>query len=384
MTTVAPSTAAATRWEAFRRVVNLPHVAGVFYLAFVLALSRAFAWRTGDEQWDQWAFKLAVFTRQSLISGLAILLCAGAAEAMLTRARLTVRAAWCVRALAVLAGTCAGAVIRFAVFYAPEFTEPFYWWWFAYTCGLWWLLGCTGYALLHLAVSERAAAERLAQAWLSRQALAAQQMEAELSALQAQIEPHFLFNTLATVKRLYDVAPGRGRDMLSSLIAYLQAALPGMRSQRACLGDEIERVRHYLAILQMRMGERLRFHIDTPPALHDAEMPPMVIATLVENAIKHGLSPLPEGGQLTITARIETDGRLTVEVQDDGRGFVGAAGTGVGLANTRARLAALYGAQGTLSLEAAVPRGVRASVSLPLRRVGAQAVARNTAAVVAS
>jgi len=361
--------AAPTRWAAFRQVVTLPHVAAVFYLAFVLALSRVIAWRTGDEAWELWIFKQALFTRQSLISALTILLCAGAAEAVLANARPSPTAAWGVRALAIFVGTAAGAVIRFAVTYAPDFKEPFYWWWFVYTCGLWWLLGCTGYALLHLALAERASRERLAQARLSRQALAAQQMEAELSALQAQIEPHFLFNTLATVKRLYDVAPGRGRDMLTSLIAYLQSALPGMRSQRACLGDELERVRHYLAILQMRMGDRLRFDIDAPAALHDAEMPPMVIATLVENAIKHGLSPLPEGGRLHISARIEPDGRLSVEVQDDGRGFVGAGGSGVGLANTRARLAALYGAQGTLSLEAAQPRGVRACVSLPLRPV---------------
>ncbi|HEX5683692.1 MAG TPA: histidine kinase [Ideonella sp.] len=361
--------AAPTRWAAFRRVVTLPHVAAVFYLAFVLALSRAIAWRTGDEAWDAWFFKLALFTRQSLISGVTILLCAGAAEAVLTRARPSPPAAWGVRALAILVGTSAGAILRFAVTYAPEFTEPFWWWWFVYTCGLWWLLGCTGYVLLQLALAERAAQERLAQARLSREALAAQQMEAELSALQAQIEPHFLFNTLATVKRLYDVAPGRGRDMLTSLIAYLQSALPGMRSQRACLGDELERVRHYLAILQMRMGERLRFEIDAPATLHDAEMPPMVIATLVENSIKHGLSPLPEGGQLHISARIDTDGRLVVDVLDDGRGFVGAGGSGVGLANTRARLAALYGNEGTLSLEATQPRGVLARVSLPLRRV---------------
>jgi LytS/YehU family sensor histidine kinase len=119
------------------------------------------------------------------------------------------------------------------------------------------------------------------------------------------------------------------------------------------------------------MGERLRFEIDAPASLLDAEMPPMVIATLVENSIKHGLSPLPEGGQLIIRAAVEADGRLGVEVQDDGRGFVGAGGTGVGLANTRARLSALYGAQGTLSLEAAQPRGVRAHVGLPLRRVAA-------------
>jgi LytS/YehU family sensor histidine kinase len=201
--------------------------------------------------------------------------------------------------------------------------------------------------------------------------LAAQQLEAELSALQAQIEPHFLINTLANVKRLYDVAPGRGRDMLASLIAYLQTALPDMRRRQASLGDELDRVQHYLAILQMRMGDRLRFEIDAPASLRDTQMPPMVVATLVENAIKHGLSPLPEGGRLWISARETADDRLQVDVRDDGRGFVGAGGSGVGLANTRARLAALYGHRAALSLEALQPRGVLARVLLPLRRAEA-------------
>jgi signal transduction histidine kinase len=360
------------RWAAFRRVVSLPMVAAAFYLAFVLALSRVIAWRSPGTPLFDWAVMLAQFTRQSFISVLCILLFAGLAEAGLAGAPagrpIKPRAAWALRAMAVAVGSMVGAVLRYVVAYLPQFGERFEWSWFAYTSGLWWLLGYMGYGLLQAAQAERAARESLSLARQARAALAAQQMQAELSALQAQIEPHFLFNTLATVKRLYDVAPDRGREMLDSLVAYLRTALPGMRSQQACLGDEIERVRHYLAILQMRMGERLRFDIDAPAALHDAEMPPMVIATLVENAIQHGLSPLPEGGQLRVAARRAADGRLEVEVQDDGRGFVGATGTGVGLANTRARLAALYGGEAALSLQSAEPRGVLARVTLPMRQ----------------
>ena len=369
MTNLDPPAAAFSRWAVFRRVVNLPHVAAVFYFAFVFALSRIIAWQAATSEVSQWLFELARYTRQSMISGLSILACAGLAEAWLAGRSLGPRAAWGVRGGAVAVGTAFGAAMRYAIFYAPDFNEPLEWPWAVYTTSLWWLLGCSGYGLLHLSQLERANRERLARARQAREVLAAQQMEAELSALQAQIEPHFLFNTLANVKRLYDVAPGRGRDMLASLIAYLQTALPGMRRQRACLGDELDRVQHYLAILQMRMGDRLRFDISAPPQLRDAEMPPMVVATLVENAIKHGLSPLPEGGRLWVSASETAGGLLLVDVRDDGRGFVGAGGSGVGLANTRARLLALYGQQAFLSLEAAEPRGVLARVCLPLRRV---------------
>jgi LytS/YehU family sensor histidine kinase len=191
-------------------------------------------------------------------------------------------------------------------------------------------------------------------------------VEARLCALQAQIEPHFLFNTLANVKRLYETAPLRGREMLSSLINYLQAALPTMREPGSTLAREVELVRSFLTILQMRMGERLQFSIDAPTEIADARVPPMVLPTLVENAIKHGLSPLPEGGRIDIRARSEaTD--LIIEVADTGAGFSASGGSGVGLANTRSRLAALYGTDASLSLVMGAPRGVVATVRLPLQ-----------------
>jgi LytS/YehU family sensor histidine kinase len=192
-------------------------------------------------------------------------------------------------------------------------------------------------------------------------------VEARLCALQAQIEPHFLFNTLANVKRLYETAPSRGREMLSSLINYLRAALPTMREPGSTLAREIELVRSFLTILQMRMGERLQFSVEAPVELSDVRVPPMVLPTLVENAIKHGLSPLPEGGRIDIRARSEPSGQLVIEVADNGAGFSASGGSGVGLANTRSRLAALYGAEASLSLSMATPRGVVASVRLPLQ-----------------
>jgi LytS/YehU family sensor histidine kinase len=191
-------------------------------------------------------------------------------------------------------------------------------------------------------------------------------VEARLSALQAQIEPHFLFNTLANVKRLYETFPAQGREMLSSLINYLRAALPSMRRSGSTLERELELARSFLTILKMRMRERLDFSISHDAELGGARVPPMVLPTLVENAIKHGLAPLPEGGRIDISARRDGDD-LLLEVRDDGAGFSGQAGAGVGLANTRSRLAALYGQRAGVELAAGTPRGVTASIRLPFQ-----------------
>ncbi len=155
--------------------------------------------------------------------------------------------------------------------------------------------------------------------------------------------------------------------MLSSLISYLRAALPTMRQSGSTLARELELARSFLTILKMRMGERLNFTIEADPALDDAQVPPMVLPTLVENAIKHGLSPLPEGGRIDIVARRDGDD-LLIDVRDNGAGFSSTGGSGVGLANTRSRLTVLYGPRAALSLLAAEPRGVVASVRMPLCR----------------
>ena len=153
--------------------------------------------------------------------------------------------------------------------------------------------------------------------------------------------------------------------MLASLINYLRAALPSMRQSGSTLSRELELARSFLTILKMRMRERLSFSIDHDPALENARVPPMVLPTLVENAIKHGLSPLPQGGNIDIRARRAGED-LIVEVHDNGIGFSRSAGSGVGLANTRSRLAALYGSRASLQLASASPRGVMASIRLPL------------------
>ena len=200
--------------------------------------------------------------------------------------------------------------------------------------------------------------------------------EAKLSALQAQVEPHFLYNTLASVQALTEVDPAQANAMTGHLIQYLRNALPKMRESVSTVGQEIELVRAYLNILQMRMGKRLAFEIAVPAELMEAPFPPLMLPSLVENAIKHGLEPQREGGTVTISAYVD-GGKLRVTVADTGRGFAETLGTGVGLTNIRERLAALYGDAAKLTLEANAPHGVVATIEVP--RDGARAGAGATA-----
>ena len=196
--------------------------------------------------------------------------------------------------------------------------------------------------------------------------------EAKLSALQAQVEPHFLYNTLASVQALTEVDPAQANAMTGHLIQYLRNALPKMRESVSTVGQEIELVRAYLNILQMRMGKRLAFEIAVPAELMEAPFPPLMLPSLVENAIKHGLEPQREGGMVTINAYVD-GAKLRVTVSDTGRGFAETLGSGVGLTNIRERLAALYGDAGKLTLEANTPHGVVATIEVP--RDGARAAA---------
>jgi sensor histidine kinase YesM len=146
-----------------------------------------------------------------------------------------------------------------------------------------------------------------------------------------------------------------------------------MRSSGSTLRRELELARSFLTILQFRMGDRLAFAINAEPALLDSPIPPMVLPTLVENAVKHGLAPLPRGGRIDISARPSGDGRLAIEVADDGQGFTASSGSGVGLANTRSRLAALFGDRATLELRSGQSTGVVARLILPLPALQAAA-----------
>ena len=211
---------------------------------------------------------------------------------------------------------------------------------------------------------ETLSVEAMHRAEIDRLALDREMAEARLQVLQAQIEPHFLFNTLANVRRLYQTDAARGRSMLDHLMRYLEVALPRMRDSRSTLAGEVTLIESYLEVQRIRMGRRLAFEIDVPVELRPLEVPPMMLLTLVENAIKHGLNPLPEGGSLRVQAR--RDGELLcIDVADCGRGFHATSGGGTGLANIRARLAAMHGDAASLALAENYPRGVTSTLRLP-------------------
>lgn len=192
--------------------------------------------------------------------------------------------------------------------------------------------------------------------------------EAKLQALQAQVEPHFLYNTLANVQALTEVDPPAANAMVGNLIQYLRASLPKMRETGSTVGQEVERVDAFLKILKMRMGDRLEFAIDVAEDAKALSFPPLILPTLVENAIKHGLEPLREGGRIDIVARVD-GGRLLVSVADNGRGLSSGnetVGGGLGLSNIRERLEALFGGAASMSLVEHEPHGVIASIDLPV------------------
>jgi len=219
--------------------------------------------------------------------------------------------------------------------------------------------------------AEADAKLRVANDSVEREALERQVVQARLKLLQAQIEPHFLFNTLAAVDYLIETDPPRASVMQKTLIAYLRAALPQMRQESSTLGQEVALIRSYLALLKMRIEDRLEFDIDVPAGLHSAVFPPLVLQTLVENAIKHGIEPKPDGGRVRVRAEI-VDGLLQVDVQDTGLGLptplsptATSSGTGLGLDNIRHRLALLYPGVGRLSLSSPAAGGTLARVVVP-------------------
>jgi hypothetical protein len=202
------------------------------------------------------------------------------------------------------------------------------------------------------------------------ESLKRQVVEARMAAMQAQVEPHFLFNTLASIDHLIETDPKRASVMQKNLIALLRASMPTMRETAANgvrdLGRELAVIAPYLEILKVRMEDRLSTLIDVPEGLRSAEFPPMMIQSLVENAIKHGLEPKPEGGSLAVKAEI-VHGKLAVTVADTGLGFgkAATAGTGIGLNNIRERLQLLYGNKASLSVGENLPSGTRVTITVP-------------------
>ena len=206
---------------------------------------------------------------------------------------------------------------------------------------------------------------RLHRAEAERERLEKSMLEAKLQLMQAQVEPHFLFNTLANVQHLVETDPPSASRMLESLIQYLRAALPQMREGSTTLKREFDMARAFLEIHRIRMGTRLDFSIEAPAHLQCVSFPPMMLLSLVENALKHGVDPCCECSSIEVRAS-HADGRLRVSVADTGEGIVPKKGGGVGLANIRERLKALYGLEARLTLEENEPHGVVASIEIPL------------------
>lgn len=209
-------------------------------------------------------------------------------------------------------------------------------------------------------MQAEARAERLRRS--EQEALLAR---AELRLLQARIEPHFLFNTLAVVVELLDSRPAAARTMLLNLVSLLRGALANTHRETVPLDEELRLLGAYLEIMAERMGPRLAYLIEADEAARHAALPPLLVQPLVENAIRHGLEPKLDGGRLRIGARREGN-RLVVEVADSGAGIADAAkGCGVGLANIRERLANRYGAEGRLDLAANADGGITARLEIP-------------------
>ena len=192
--------------------------------------------------------------------------------------------------------------------------------------------------------------------------------DARLRLLQAQVEPHFLFNTLANVRELVVSGSPQAATLLDSLIAYLRAAVPRLHDPSTTLAQEAELVRAYLELMHMRMPDRLQFALHVDEGALGLRCPPMTLLTLVENAVRHGIDPSEEGGRIDVRVRLQ-DARCRVEVVDTGVGLGrSAAGLGTGLTNLRERLQLAFGGDATLTLTALEPHGVSAELDFPARR----------------
>ncbi|MES2859579.1 MAG: histidine kinase [Pseudomonadota bacterium] len=221
------------------------------------------------------------------------------------------------------------------------------------------------------AITRRVADRRRGEQASATQAASDKELTvARLSRLHAQVEPHFLYNTLASAQLLTRSDPERAEQMLGHLIQYLRNSLPDADNAMSSLGTELERALAYLEILKIRMGPRLSVHVDVPEALRATPMPSMMLQTVVENAIKHGLEPRTGGGTVWIRARRGEDGMVAVTVADDGEGLnTKNSGTGIGLANVRERLRLMFGGRASLAVIANFPAGVAATINVPAEAV---------------
>lgn len=227
------------------------------------------------------------------------------------------------------------------------------------------IVGSVGLSLLLTFLMHHYFASKTRQIEAERRA-----SEAQLRLLQGQIEPHFLFNTLANVISLVEHDPPRARQMLETFTDYLRASLGALRHDNATLGTELDLAQAYLGLLKMRMEDRLQVHLDVDASLRDLRLPPLLLQPLIENAVHHGLEPALGGGTVSVSARVAGTA-LVLEVHDNGCGLhaaprrAGPGGHGMALQNIRQRLLSRYGSMAGLHIENAHP-GTRARITLPL------------------
>jgi two-component sensor histidine kinase len=203
---------------------------------------------------------------------------------------------------------------------------------------------------------------------LERSELERKALDARLRLLQAQVEPHFLFNTLANVQQLVDSGSAQASKVLNSLIAYLRAAVPRLHERTTTLGQDAQLARAYLEVMQMRMPDRLRFALSIEEAATEMQCPPMTLLTLVENAVRHGIDPSEVGGRIDLDVRVR-EGRCGVRVTDTGVGLRSTnSGMGTGLSTLRERLQLTFGGDAQLRLTEVAPHGVCAELEFPARR----------------
>jgi signal transduction histidine kinase len=211
---------------------------------------------------------------------------------------------------------------------------------------------------------------RLQEERIQRLTTEKQMAETHLKLLQAQIEPHFLYNTLANILSLMETDIDQASAMLTDLSRYLRATLVRTRQARATIGQEMAVVQAYVNIFQRRMGDRLKCRVDVADHVQSHPFPPLVVQPLVENAIRHGIEPLIEGGRITVQVE-EADDKLRVRVMDTGRGIAGESHPdgGLGLVNIRERLEAIYGSRARLIMEENQPSGIKATIEVPYEAV---------------
>ncbi|VFQ44983.1 sensor histidine kinase [Desulfoluna butyratoxydans] len=268
-------------------------------------------------------------------------------------------------ALAMAAGACTGIILgaffsgKDLFFYLPERSELI-----VQVVILTVMGGSLFRFILNSQEKIRQAGERIQREKIKRLTIEKKVVETNLRMLQAQIEPHFLFNTLSNILSLLDTDVDRGKVMISDLIAYLRISLCTSREEMATIGQEMEMIRAYLDIFKIRMGERLSYEIDVPDSLRCIPFPPMLIQPLVENAVRHGLEPRIEGGDIRVTAS-HRPGSLRIDVADSGLGFHEGSHWGVGLTNIKERLDTLYDGKASLRLGGNRPNGFLATIEVP-------------------